>query len=321
MEGLKMMVPVKSHSMRSAFKACPRLVYFRYVAGIQRKETLGPKLIGKAFHIGLEAMRKENTVESGHQATNDYLDKYAGNFDLTTEKIKIAAYLTGYAKRFYQDWSDPTRPIQTEVELLSNNDISIIDAVIDNGDGTVNIIEDKTTTSLNDGLEKALKMNEQLLNYHVMAANHKIHIASIRYRETQKSTHRINKNESLDAFRARITNLYTHDENVSKYRETVIVCEMRDMLNYAVSKYRINKQIDDAIKSYGTRLYDWPFNGSTCIGKFGVCEYAGICAEADNWENDFEPNGKTPIDDGWFIDVNSINGNLNMDTSEEITND
>lgn len=106
-----------SHSMRSAFKACPRKIYFRYIAGIQQKENKSnARLIGKTFHNGLEMLRNGNTYIDTMEHLKTQLLEKLGDIQTSVELIKVGSYLTGYQMAFHDDW-DENNTIKTEFKL------------------------------------------------------------------------------------------------------------------------------------------------------------------------------------------------------------
>jgi hypothetical protein len=308
----------KSHSLRMAFKSCPRKIYFRYVAGIQPRGMYGrARFVGQQFHKGLESLRKGITIEEVQSSIESDVN---WNFfpvkEIKIETIKLSAYLDGYLTIFDDDFLDITK-IETEVKLEHEDEICIIDAMIMHDDGTFDIIEDKTASIMQPYLEESLSFNEQLLNYWDLCNKKDLAFRSIKYRETQKSLHKLNKNESLQDFEIRMHDLYYNEPE--RYKEINVKLNPKELISFVDEKHRLDDHIDNLIETkIGCEYYAWPKNTSACLGKFGPCDFLAICSSAQNCIAElFEPNGKTPIDSCSFIeqyqlDTNVLNNSLEI---------
>jgi hypothetical protein len=287
--------------MRTSFRVCPRLIYFRYIAGIQKKDDRTARFIGKTFHEGLESYRKTQDLELSLKLIKTKFDEIENLEDPDMDIFKIESYLMGYIKRFSDDFA---HEIETEKELKLEDEVCYVDAVIKETDGSVSFIEDKTTSIFanQEDLEASLRIDEQILNYFDLAKQNFLELSQIKYRQTKKSVHKVAKKELFCEFKARILSLYMNEQD-DRYREFIILPDDETIKRYSHQKYVLHDIIDSTVDEYrDARFSDWPWNGMSCIGKFGACDYLGICSgSCVFFHQQFEPNGKSPLDGGDFI--------------------
>lgn len=292
--------PLISYSMRSDFKRCPRLVFFRHVAGIEPRAPATALAIGQAFHVGLEYWRNGGEDPIAHAVAKIQSSMTEMEVDADTiavESARLTAYLTGYMARFESDMGGH---FDVERELTDSIETGFIDALWNDPlDGSTWIIEDKTRTQLTQNLNYILPMNEQLLTYMVLCKKHGIDVAGCLYRETKKTQTRPKKDESVDEYCERVIDIYKTDyENL--YSETRITFD-----NSAVEKYELEMDhMNGALQMCFSRMPNfeqWGFNSNECAGKYGTCKMAQICATCDDQIGRmYRANDKTPIDGGAF---------------------
>jgi CRISPR/Cas system-associated exonuclease Cas4 (RecB family) len=304
--------------MRTLFKTCPRKVYFRYVAGIQVKDqATKARIIGTLFHKGLESLRKGEYIYDVLSALREDLTvSNLGALTQQVEMIKLTAYLVGYKSHFSQDW-DHLDKLKTEFKIVRDDEVCIIDALLENEDDTVDVIEDKTTSQFQGCLAESLVLNEQLLNYWEILRSIDVDVKTFRYRETLKSLHRPIKNEDHDSFRFRLEKLYVMEKD--RYREFEVQLLERELYSYISDKREIDFRIDDMVDQYKDREYfEWPKNSAACLGKWGACDYLTLCANKCAFINtEYETNGKDPIDNNAFINRYGVHTDLLQITDEK----
>jgi hypothetical protein len=293
--------------MRQTFKVCPRKIYFRYVAGIQPKDNyIKAKTLGKAYHTGLELLRKGEVITEAIKNVKHLIfmsDLDQGDKQL--EGVRLSTYLLGYASRFSSDWYDISR-IKTEFKISLNDpfygeEVCILDALIENDDGTIDIIEDKTTALEQKAIQPSLVLNDQLLNYVDMCEKAGYKIRTMKYRETLKTTTKPKINETIDSYRERIERLYLLDSD--KYKEYEVVPLQREMHTFRAEKKLTDLRIDEMVNDYIDQdFWEWPRNTISCLNKFGACEFLNICADrCHSIRSLYETNGKDPLDGNKFL--------------------
>lgn len=297
-------MPLLSHSMRSAWKSCERKVFYRYVAGIEtRKPSNAARVIGSAFHTGLESWRKDSS--SITPPIMDALTQLATSLEAIgitgdeslIERARLCAYLRGYFERFDGDADRPGK-WSPEIELKTVEEIGFLDTLWIDMKGGAWIVEDKTTSMLDSHQPTALLLDEQLLNYALLLRHHMINVVGAIYRQTLKTKKRPHKGESIDKFQERLTADYIADQD--NYREMILTFDQTQLNEYAVDRTLTNRDIKSAI-NHSTKLGDYRRNAGQCLGKFGPCDYLHLCAHRkDDGAQMFKPNGKEPLDGGKF---------------------
>jgi len=284
-----------SHSMRSQFKACPRKVYFKYVAGIERILDDSPaRAIGRAFHSALESVRKgegwQYAVAHSKENLIDSLNIHSlPQNDIAQEAIKMEIYVTGYLEKFMDEnrhWYGVEKNIETESE------IGFIDAMFMEGDDYY-VVEDKTRSVLTKNISYHTKMNEQIVNYACLLRDIGFTVKGSFYRETMKSRSSIKKNESESDFIKRLKEEYFMGD---RYQEGYVEFTDEIISNYAREKQEHDAYITSLIES-GYRVERWPRNSDVCVGMYGQCDYLELCAGCKNTEK-FRHNDKDPQDMG-----------------------
>jgi len=285
-----------SHSLRSAFKACPRKVYYKYVAGIDR--ILGDsaaRAIGRAFHSGLEHIRRGEgwqyaVASSKENLHDDLLSNQWASDEIKQEQIKIGIYLTGYLERYGDEnrvWYDVEKSIETERE------IGFVDALFVEGDSYY-IVEDKTRSTLTKNLSYHVLVNEQLLNYAHLLREIGFNVKGAFYREIMKSRSSIKKTEGEAEFEARLREEYFHGD---RYQEGAIYFNDEMLDNYGKEKEDHDKYIMSLVNS-GSRLERWPRNTDVCVGMYGQCDFIELCAGCKGVADKFKCNDREPQDMG-----------------------
>jgi hypothetical protein len=295
--------PAKSYSMRQMFKACPRKIYWRYIAGVKPVKPMSKALItGTYFHRGLEALRSGDSVDEAH---GNIVDEYAGDLEAITsdlveidsELIKLYVYLKGYDLYFA---NDKLSTWEVESLMTLSKEIAYIDAIERTQYGDLYIIENKTTSYMSGSLTKSLKLNEQIHNYVLMALENGVRAYSVKYRETLKSRMKIKKNkESLTSFQERLLDHYLNPDN-DCYRETVVTPTKMDLVLARKNNAAWNADIDKLFKA--KKLEQVPYNCQSCMGLYGACDYLPLCSDTAE-VNSYMESGKQPLDDGEALET------------------
>lgn len=298
--------PKISHSMRQAYKSCPRKVHYRWVGGIRRRWQESPaRAIGKAFHRGIEMWRNgHGETKSMSQARSILQEslKLISSKDLVVdiELTKLDAYLSGYFKRYPADikrqWTE------SEMKLEHNGEIGFIDTVYEQ-DGLLWIVDDKTSAMKpHADLGQALQMDEQLLSYICMLQDiGYTRIGGCIYRVMVKNKSKPKKKEKDDEFYERMQLEYATGE---RYHEFVIPFDAQRTDNYRREKAALNKSLHSFLRG-GILLDNVPRNSAECLGKYGSCDYLTLCTGCEPSPKLFEPTGNLPMDGGYLR--NSLN--------------
>jgi len=306
---MKKELPLISASMRSAWKSCQRKVFFRYVAGIEvAKPANSAREIGSAFHTGLDLWRSgSNARHAADEATRGLISSLLRleipDAKIAEESAKLRAYLIGYFQVFAGD--KDLKGGDSERQVKYENEIGYIDCTYKDAQGETWIIEDKTTSDFSDYLKTALPMNEQLLTYvfFLRKAGHKV--GGIRFRQTLKSRHSVNKKETLEEFELRMRDLYTTLDEFGAnkyYREIVVKIDEEDALLFERERESVNREITLALATR-SEFTGFRYNSNECIGKFGPCDFLKACSNRKNLKacsSDYRTNGKVPLDDHLF---------------------
>jgi CRISPR/Cas system-associated exonuclease Cas4 (RecB family) len=296
-----------SHSMRQMFLVCPRKVYFTYCAGIQRKDRFSEALIiGRTFHNCLELIRNKKEFGETMEGVLDLLKK---SKDPVLNSIKIEAYILGYFKIY----DDMKRNVKTEVPVSWENNVGIIDCLVEDGEGEWVMVEDKTTSLFDPNIEYFLNMNDQIATYTYLAEKNGYKIKAILYRELQKSTHKLNKGETLEDFKKRMYGCYV-DTN-ERYRQFVVNPSSFNLERHEFLIAQTNYDIAEFVEESIENVFDFiPKNVTACLGKYGACDFLEICAKAPVTLCDiYEPNEKDPYDGNAFRTEHEILGLSEID--------
>ena len=196
----------------------------------------------------------------------------------------------------------------------SDSEIGIIDCLLLK-DGKTYLIEDKTTAEFDPNMEMFLPMNEQLMGYVHIAAKNGIFIDLILFRETLKSSHKLNKNENYIEFRQRLLTLYSNDRD--RYRQFVLDPRIFNLDSFDDYMINTNHEISNFVLRYqASQVDDIPKNCQSCLGKYGACEYLEICSKKDcDIPSIYKPNGKMPLDGNDFRIQFGIYGESEIDES------
>ena len=283
-----------SHSMRQSFQQCPRKIYFRYCAGIERIEERGDaRRVGRSYHKGLELLRAKMPID---EVLIYIKDELSGCKDASADQIKVHAYISGYMLAF----DDLKRDTKNELRLSVGEDVGIVDCIAESDNGDQYIIEDKTTASFDHNLDKALMLNDQICNYVWLCRENGIEIKGILYRELQKSVHKLNRGESEKAFSDRIFELYTKTSD--RYRQIAVDPKVFDLDHHKRSVMRVNGLIREFCETFVHEdIRSMPKNCWSCLGKYGACEFLPLCSGMEpNISDLYKPNFKDPWDGNDF---------------------
>lgn len=295
-----MEMPRLSHSLRNKYKECPRKVYFQYVAGIEPKAETGiARAIGTNFHVSLEMLRKgdkslKQCVQAGvDMLAGDLIDLKVAGHESMKCIAQLEAYLVGYLAHFgnqaVHNWA-------IEIKIESGADKGYVDAIFQHEDGKTWVIEDKTTSIFSGDQEAALVLDDQLLTYAVMLDDLGHDVGGFIYRQTKKTRTYPRKDETIEQYRDRLVEEYTTNHE-KYYRQFEVKFSQQDIHSYRDEKNEINNRIEiDFIRSKG--LQSWNRNSQACIGKFGTCDYLGLCSGQTT--EAYKPTEKGPLDYGKF---------------------
>ena len=307
-----------SHSLRTAFRECPRKVFYRYHAGIVKRVDASPALvIGKCFHHGLEEIRKGTNIHDAVMSattklaveSKEVIEQEKG----TENEIKLKAYLLGYESFFNEKYRSYESELQ--VDGVDNSTIAFIDAVYVKDSRAV-IVEDKTTAAFNDDMNMILKMNDQTLWYWSELDRIGYDVAEISFRETKKSAHKINKKETLDEFRQRIGNLY-FDQPDLHYREIVLRYSPDQIGAYRKMIQMIDCDIRRICGDFTDDVDSVFCNGFSCSGKYSSCAYLPICYDKNNIHNRYVlRDNYEPWDGGVFASKYGIETKTQLEQEE-----
>jgi len=292
-------IPKISPSMRSAWRQCPRKVFYRYVAAIEPVRGKKAFAVGTAFHSGLEAWRSGcEVVEAGHIAANVYRNSMlkAGLEDDGYTSAQVCAYIQGYALKYFES-DQGQRLIEVSAFEDDDSEAGFVDCILEIK-GRHWIVEDKTAARFEDESAQlmALKLNDQIATY-MFSVSQKMKIEGVRFRQTKKTLTYPKKNEGLAEYSERILGIYT--ETSDNYRELILEKNAFDKTACLKQRDRDNMEILSHMDKFD--LADWPYNCGNCVGMYGPCEYLQLCARGkDQAQRLFKPNGKEPIDGNKF---------------------
>lgn len=296
-------LPPIRHSMRSAFKSCPRKTFWKYVAGVEPRSSKLYFAIGRAFHKGLEIYRNQTPMsEALDMAIATFNKECSENqIELTPEELedehsRIVAYLMGYELAYPEDqervWGEP----ELEIITRGNQDQGTIDAHFKDTRGFTWIVDDKTRRQMTKDLDMVTKYDEQLLNYAILLTSKGHRVKGVFLRETQKATINRTKKETAEDYRKRVVERYT-EEHVKYYQEARIELETWIVESF----YHRREETNHVMRQLMGSLHDfesWPWNGDSCAGKYGSCEYLQLCTRRNDSQMNYKPTEWRPLDDG-----------------------
>ncbi len=287
-------------STRSAWRTCPRKVFYRSVAGVEPAASKRALVIGTAYHFGLETWRRtKSPAEAGIAAREKYqalCERDHVPFD-ETAWVQVQVYVEGYAKAFPLD----NTAVLFEVPVFDEDDAEggTADSVLRLPDGRVYVSEDKTTSRFDDPevMAHALKMNDQVATYVWALRDRGVPVVGAFYRQVLKSGTKITLKENADSYRDRLRGIYM-DPGEGKYREFQVTWTPSEMAQVRSEANRVSMEIVGTVERPSVK--DWPFNPLSCIGPYGPCEYIKLCAKGPLAASDFKPTMEGPLDDGKF---------------------
>lgn len=298
-------LPQLSPSLRGAWRACGRKVFFRYVAGIEpikRGKALG---IGTATHAGLETYRRTLDIRKALAASSDAWLREMNRTGVDADEgqtivDQIKAYVSGYLQHFGET-HQTTSLVEVQAFDEGDGETGYLDSLVKYPDGTLWIVEDKTTARFVDSdlQQMALQLNDQVVTYVLALAERGIIVEGVKYRQILKTMTRRNKNENAKEYALRVMGLYVNDAE-DKFREFEVRFTQAELVAWASHKARENMDVRQWLASKAS-LESWPFNCGNCIGPYGPCEYLKLCSRGvDAAQREFKPNGKEPLDNGSY---------------------
>jgi hypothetical protein len=296
--------------MREAWKSCQRKVYYRWIGGIRRKAPDNPaRAVGRAYHLGLELWRQGHmptqAVSVAREDLEASLRKMKNPGDIESELAKLDAYLCGYFKRFpddpHREWSE------AELKLEWRGEIGFIDTVFRDENDTLIILDDKTSgMKPHDDLGEALQLNDQLLSYVCMMQDLGYHDSdTILYRVVVKTKSLPQKKkakgkitiEKPELFYQRMQRDYLKGD---KYYEFKVTFTQGQINQYRQEKEKVNDDLTFILNSTNAEKRVTR-NSSECIGKFGPCDYLGLCSgSCSSPKHVYETTGNLPMDGGYL---------------------
>lgn len=129
-----------SHSRVSTYNQCPFKYKLRYIDNLQtvfNQDPINPLILGSAMHLGIE-----KTVED---ALNYYKLQYAIIGDAHVNEMIKLEIMIDKARKFLEDYY---KSAKFEVELKCENYIGFVDMLIDNGDGTHDLLDFKYSNNI-----------------------------------------------------------------------------------------------------------------------------------------------------------------------------
>ncbi len=284
------------HSERTAFKQCPRKLYWSKVAGIERISQGAYFAIGSAYHKGLEIWRSGADVQEAFDGACDYLREHlkaATPEALEDECARVKAYVMGYTVKYADDRSHEWK---FEHTIKKPQNTGTIDAWMRDAGGSVWIVDDKTRAQLTSDLHLVVRMDEQLFNYALLLEEAKVlPVAGAVIRETKKAGIKRTKKETGDDYASRVMALYK-DGNSELYREEKVTFTPESLDRYKQMRLFENERIK-ANCSKASTFADWPYNYNACVGKYGNCEYLEACTGAGS-DKIYQPKKEGALDDG-----------------------
>lgn len=287
-------------SMRTSWRKCPRHLYIRWVAGVEPARGRKALVIGTAYHAGLEAYRLGQTpAEAAARAIATYTIQCAEeklDFDLTTAS-QISAYVFGYALRFAKDDSG-IKVVEAKVFDDGDPEGGTADCVIRYPDGSVWLVEDKTTSRFDpeDAMKMALLRNDQLTTYIAALCKRGVRVEGALYRQVLKTQTRRTQKENDADYTKRIHGIY-EEERFEKFREIRLVWTDEQLAAARAESHAVSRAIR---RTVAKPLEKWPSNPLSCLGPYGPCEYLKLCATGKDPFREFKAAKEGSHDDGSY---------------------
>jgi hypothetical protein len=296
-------LPPIRHSMRSAFKTCPRKTFWEFVAGVEARRNPIYFCIGHAYHKGLELWRRGSEMDDACELALVEFERECAEsrVDITPDemlddKAKIAAYLHGYIKAYpedqQRDWGEPELQIVTRGYLEQGT----IDAHFKDTAGFTWIVDDKSRAMMTRDLDLVTRQDEQLLNYATLLTTQGHNVKGAFLREVCKAGIKRTKKEGADDYAMRVYDRYTKEYR-SYYQEARIEFDPWALESF----YDRKTEMNHVMRSLMGTLHDfaaWPWNGDNCSGKYGPCEYLQLCATRNDSDMNYKPTDRRPLDGG-----------------------
>lgn len=262
-----------SHSRVNTHKQCPFKYKMRYidrVLTVFNQDPANPLILGTAMHLGIE--------KSAEEALNYYNAQYAVISDLHVNEMIKLEIMIGKARDFLQDYrADAT----FELEIRIDDYIGFADMLIDNNDGTYDLLDFKYSSNVEN-----YKKSDQLDVYQYYLELMGYHIKHAGYVIIPKTFARQKNDEDLYKFRQRIMKecsskkimLLQHEYN---YDNVLSFLEDRDMMELDKD---FKKCMDMESCVYGNKFCTRCGQKSSCkLYLCKWCEYKEYCEKGENY--------------------------------------
>lgn len=295
-----------SASMRSSWRVCPRTVFYKHIAAVRSLEGRRALAIGSAFHAGIDTWRRDPNRDKTAAALEAVS---AFRYRLKKERLpedsyshhQVFAYVVGYCT-FFGERDRGTIAIESQVFEDGIGETGYTDSVLKYPNGSIYIVEDKTTQRFDDADEMrwALKFNDQLSAYTAGLRGRGEEIHGALYRQVKKTQTKQTQKETPDDYRERIIDIYTDPVGANDlFREFAVHWSEDELKRLNFERERTNLDILSWLDKLD--VTEWPYNPSACIGVYGPCEFLRLCANnRDGTSRCFESNGRSPIDGGRY---------------------
>lgn len=283
-----------SYSMRQSMKSCPRKVFWKYYCGIELRSFSSPsKLIGSAFHLGLETIRKTKDADLSLLAARELILNSEYNWESINERLQNLARIEVYLYCYENYFFDTTKNwLSVEKEIITDNETAYIDGIMVE-DGEIIVVEDKTRSFLMKNPEMILRHSDQLLNYLDLLQQIGINSTTCYYRETLKSKARLNNKNDESKLKMKLIQEYNIGD---KFLEHKIKYTENEIDNYREEKKFYDRFIYACMGQ--NSLEKWPRFSDSCYNSYGQCEFLRLCSNDRNIQNLYKCNEKEPLDDG-----------------------
>lgn len=305
-------IPAIRPSMRSAWRTCPRKVFFGWVAGIAPARGRKPLIVGSSYHAGLEAWRrqgpKRDLKKAAQAAEREFVKRVyderlsIDERDAAVTAAQIGAYVTGYAAAFPATFEKEL--VEVQVFQDGDGESGTADSVVQMESGEVWVVEDKTIGKFppEEAMAMALRFNDQVSTYVHQLRARGIPAMGALYRQVEKTATTQTQKETLADYKVRLAGIY--GPGSEKFREFKVVWSDAEMDRAVRERDRQNMEIIVWLDRYN--LDEWPVNSSSCIGPYGPCEFLSLCSKQAGACKNFKPTEQESLDDDRYRKVNGI---------------
>ncbi|MBI5724630.1 MAG: PD-(D/E)XK nuclease family protein [Planctomycetes bacterium] len=280
-----------THSMMACFQACPRKCLLRYGCRLRRDRESMPLAWGKAFHAGLDAMKRgeTNPADAALAAWDESRIEVEDNL---TQRTGLYVMAQMYAWRYGSD-AIAYDASEYEFSILFKRMAGVtlagkIDGTATLPDGRKAIVEHKTCgvdLGSDSDYWQRLRIDSQINMYYLAAQRAGTNAATVLYDVTRKPTIRIKQTETPDDYAKRLS------EDVQANPDKYFV--RREITRLAGDMDEFVEQLAQVVKMYRlcARWKQWPQNTSSCVGMFGRCEFFDLCTTGAIPEPGGAPDG------------------------------